>query len=65
MSMIPWKKCIAYFLAAIQAPQTSLGQRVEDLMNEARADVAKNWRKVHERERWFKEIDKLVQGEYR
>lgn len=54
-----------YFLEAIQAPQTALGQRVEDLMNEARADVAKNWRKVHERERWLKEMDKLVQGEYR
>ena len=40
-------------------PETPLGQKVQKLMDEARADVAANWRKVRDRENRAKAIECL------
>ena len=38
-------------------PQTPLGNEVQRLMDEARAEVSANWRKVHERERVLRAME--------
>lgn len=40
-------------------PETPLGMKVQKLMDDARADVAANWRKAHDRQRFLRAMERV------